>query len=251
MPTVDIKRAGTDLQRRIAPNNQQFVQTEDISYLEDVQQQTQRWKQAEDATYVANATTELQKQVYETGERLKQDFFDNPEGYSAAYEQATQALYKQTVDNAPSAEARNSATQVAESIKRSQFNQAVSWEQTNTVARYQERHDEAISSLSNILADNPTPQNYQDVMAQVQLQNYSAEKFLSPEEHIKLVNRNEMTMAETLVKGVADRSPAAAKELLESGQFDETFDARNQTILNNYIDAQAKKMEAESARREK
>ena len=250
MPTVDIKRAGTDLQRRIAPNNQQFVQTEDLSYLDAVQEQAAKWKQAEDLNYVANSTTELQKQIHETSKQLEQEFFNNPEGYTQAHEQATAGLYKSAIDNAPSPEARNQMLVQAEQTKRFNLNNAVAWEQTNTVARYQERHDAAITDITNMLADSPNERQYQEMRALMEAENLAAEQHLSPAAHVELVKRNQRALDKTYITSTAQSNPSAARELLNSGRFDEVFEASEQQTLNNSIDAVENKLRVEADRRE-
>lgn len=246
MPTVDIKRAGTDLQRRVAPNKQEFVQTEDLSYLDAVQEQAAKWKQAEDLNYVANSTTELQKQIHETSKQLEQEFFNNPEGYTQAHEQATAGLYKAAIDNAPSSEARNQMLVQAEQTKRFNLNNALAWEQTNTVARYQERHDAAITDITNMLADTPNERQYQEMRALMEAENLAAEQHLSPAAHVELVKRNQRALDNTYITSLAQSSPSAARELLNSGRFDEVFEASEQQKLNNAIDSKEESLIAKN-----
>lgn len=232
MPTVIIDRSRSQLPTRTGINDAGRV-TQDpnagaglmavgkaLTAIGD--ERTKQEKLAADASYVANTGIEVQQKVYDLEKKKQEEFAANPQGYAKALFQDANEIYQEAIKNAPSGEARRALQSQLAGFARSDFSHAAAWEKRNTVESYLVKHEASTKSLANRIFESP--ENSQQIIAQHNTLTAASSTFLEPSQVAKLKESDTRELSSAAIRGLIEKDPALAQEVLASGRFDSVFE---------------------------
>lgn len=235
MPRVEIERARGGLPTRTAVPQARALPVADTSgSFEAFADVLQEQKRQQDVSYVTEARIKASEEVA----LFKQNFDNNIEsadGYTQAYIEQVDTIYDKYLQDAPSIEARNVLSNQFGSLRVGEFNSAVNQETKLRDDMLIQSSQDSLNSLSNTIYMNPgsLDQRVQD------MENIkdSASLRLNPAEQEKFNDQVDKAVFSAFINGTARTNPAEAREIVESGRFNEIFNAEETGRLLNSINS--------------
>ncbi len=251
MPTITIDRSTSRLPSSTGLSPSGTIQLDQTSILGEVGRVMGEFQakaqEAEDSTYLATAGVEATKRREAIRTELRQKYADNPKGYAEEfYTRMNEEVYIPIAEAAPSSNSRQATVEYMARFAQNDIVQDTSWEKEATVVNYKASTDEAINVLANSVRENPN--SIPEAAAQLEVLLKSSETYLDPLEVNKYRIEKKKELAKSSIIGTMEKSTGAAKNLLNTGEFDGLFDADE---MERFIDAIDRKEASNEAKRNK
>lgn len=202
----------------------------------------QKEKEAKDADYVATAGIEAQTKLQDLRSTMEQEFRDSPEGFAKAFAERSAVVYDDVLANAPSREAKTATKYQFGGQMRGDFNQSTAWEKGALVDRYVAKYDEGFNMLAASAFQNPA--SFDQAVANHNALLAAAESYLDVGQVNKLRQQGRESLAASTLQGMIGINPAAAKQAIASGKFNDFLGDR----LGTYAEAADRGIEAQAAK---
>ena len=251
MPTITIDRSTSRLPSSTGLSPSGTIQLDQTSILGEVGKVIGEFQakaqEAEDSTYLAKAGVEATKRREALRSELRQKYANNPKGYSEElYARMTEEVYNPIAEAAPSSNSRQATMEYMARFAQNDIVQDTAWEKEATVVNYKASTDEAINVLANNVRENPN--SIPEAAAQLEVLLKSSETYLDPLQVNEYRMEKKKELAKSSIIGTMEKSTAAAKNLLNTGEFDGLFNADE---MERFIDAIDRKEASNEAKRNK
>ena len=206
----------------------------------------QREKVRKDTVYVANASVQAERDIEELKKQLRAEL-ETPEGHTNNFFELSSDVYNGYAQNAPSQEATLSLQQQFAGLQRGRLREETAFENSAIKARDLSAYEESSTVLDNTLFENPD--EFELVLAQQGQLDETLKGILSPAQAATATQARQEALATAYVKGLINRDPNEALEVLKSDSLDDVLSSRQQSALENSANTQTQRNNA-SAQRE-
>lgn len=250
MPRVEIPQS-----RRVIPTGTGITQAPDLTAPTREAQRTgaivtgiaaegiQKEKTRRDVTYVANASVQAERQIEDLKKELRSDM-QAPEEHANTFFELSSDVYNSYAENAPSQEAQLSLQQQFASLQRGRLREETAYQDSAIKARDLKAYEESSLVLENELFENP--ESLEKVLAQQGQLDASLKGVVAPQQLANISEHRKKTLAVSYVKGLIQRDPHEALEILGSDSLDSTLSASEQLSLESSANTKIKRDRAEA-----
>lgn len=210
-------------------------------------------KQARTVTYVANSTVSATEASIGIEEELRNSLRETPETYSTQFTSRMSEVHQDLIAKAPTQEAANQLTNHFASKEIGIRLSSLKRQQGAVSDKLYTEGKNNITVLENRVFDRP--EEFATIMEQRNQTVLASRAYLSPEEVEKFDKVSNKVLVEGYLKGLIQKDPSRATEVLDSDAFDGILSVNEKLKYSNAVEAETLKREQtnkklESARRE-
>lgn len=183
---------------------------------------------ADNATWVNAQSIEYRKNLYDGIDQMRHDRQSSPLNFHKDFDKHATEIAQGYLDTAPSEAARAALQQQMGDLRTNFYDDNLKWTQERNLSIFGERMDNSADNLKimayrrgqqgGALEDSGIPQ---DIEATV----VTGASFVAPEKLGNIRNTIQRDVVANYFEGMAEKNPAAAKELLASKKYDDALGA--------------------------